>query len=295
MIEIRLAQKGEIIRLKEIWKHCFGDEERYIDFYFKNRYKESDTMVLLYEGEISAMLTMIPIQVVTPEQHTFPSAMLYAIATDPMFQSLGLATEIMNYSHEYLGQNNKAFSILVPAAKSLFDFYHKRNYHEGFYLRELVLTRENIELWDAINSAQPTIFSISPNGYNQRRNLQLKGYLHIAYADQDIDHQKKLSQMSGADLLAIDFENVKGCAAIERISRDKVLIKEILLPQILLKGAIQQISKILPAKEYIIRMPAFTGQVLGGEIRPFGMYRAQSNSKDIIGFDEQGYLGLAFD
>lgn len=295
MIEIRLAQKGEIIRQKEIWKHCFGDEERYIDFYFKNRYKESDTLVLLYEGEISAMLTMIPIQVVTPEQHTFPSAMLYAIATDPMFQSLGLATEIMNYSHEYLGQNNKAFSILVPAVKSLFGFYHKRNYHEGFYLRELFLTRENIELWDAINVAQPTIFSISPNGYNQRRNLQLKGCLHIAYADQDIDYQKKLSQMSGADLFAIDFENVKGCAAIERISPDKVLIKEILLPQILLKGAIQQISKILPGKEYIIRMPAFTGQVLGGEIRPFGMYRAQSNSKDTIVFNEQGYLGLAFD
>lgn len=295
MIEIRLAQKGEIARQKEIWKRCFRDEKSYIDFYYKNRYNESDTMVLLYEGEISAMLTMIPIEVVTPDQQIFPSAMLYAIATDPNFQSLGLATEIMNYSHKYLRLNNKAFSILVPAGKSLFGFYHKRNFHEGFYLRELLLTHENIAIWGGIDITKPKIFSISPSEYNQRRNLQLKGYLHIAYADREIDYQKKLSQMSGADIFAIDFENIKGCAAIERISQDKVLIKEILLPQDLLKSAIRQISEILPAKEYIIRTPAFTGQVLGGEVRAFGMYRAQSNRNGIITFEEQGYLGLAFD
>lgn len=295
MNKVRLALKGEVERQKEIWKRCFGDEDRYIDFYYDNRYKEAETMVLLYEGEISAMLTMIPIQVVTPDQQIFPAAMLYAIATDPQRQSLGLATQLMDYSHEYLKLDNNAFSILVPAGKSLFDFYHKRSYHEGFYLRELLLTREEIETWNGIDECLPIIFSISSNDYNQRRNQQLKGSLHIAYADKEIDYQKKLSQLSGADIYAIDFKNAKGCAAIERISQDKVFIKEILLPQEFLKSALQQITGLLSAKEYIVRTPAYSGQLLGGEVRAFGMYRAQSNREDIIAFDKKGYLGLAFD
>ncbi|WP_425802791.1 GNAT family N-acetyltransferase [Desulfitobacterium sp. Sab5] len=295
MNKVRLALKGEVERQKEIWKRCFGDEDRYIDFYYDNRYKEAETMVLLYEGEISAMLTMIPIQVVTPDQQIFPAAMLYAIATDPQRQSLGLATQLMDYSHEYLGLNNITFSILVPAGKSLFDFYHKRSYHEGFYLRELLLTREEIETWNGIDECLPKIFSISSNDYNQRRNQQLKGSLHIAYADKEIDYQKKLSQLSGADIYAIDLENTKGCGVIERINPDEVIVKEILLPEEFLISSLYKIAELFPAQKYIIRTPAFRGQLLGGEVRAFGMVRPQNDREGIILVEEQGYLGLAFD
>lgn len=295
MNEVRLAHKGEITRQKEIWKSCFGDEDRYIDFFYENRYEESETMVLLDKGEISAMLTMIPIQVVTPDQRTFPSAMLYAIATDPQRRNLGLATHLMDYSHKYLGLNGNFFSVLVPAGESLFDFYRKRNYHEGFYLRESLLAHENIKEWDGIDHSQPKIFSISANEYNGRRNKQLKGRLHVEYADKEMDYQKKLSQLSGADIYAIDDNNAKGCAVIERISPDKVLVKEILLPQYLLKSAVRQISEFLPAKEYIIRTPDYSGQFLGGEVRAFGMYRVQRERKRIISLKDRGYLGLAFD
>lgn len=296
MKEVRLALKGEFKRQKEIWKHCFGDEDRFIDFYYKNRYEESETMVLLYKGEISAMLTMIPIQVVTPDQQKFPSAMFYAIATDPQKQSLGLATQLMDYSHEYLGQKNKAFSILVPAGESLFDFYHKRSYNDGFFLRELLLPRENIEDWEEnLEVSLPQIFPISANEYNLRRNSQLEGYLYVAYADREIDYQKKVSQMSGADIYAIDMENTKGCAVIERINPGEVIVKEILLPEEFLKTALKTIAELLPAQKYIIRTPAFSGERLGGEVRAFGMVRPQSKREGIISVEEQGYLGLAFD
>ncbi|HVJ49655.1 GNAT family N-acetyltransferase [Desulfitobacterium sp.] len=294
MNEIRLAQKDEIVRQKEIWKRCFGDDDCYIDFYYANKYKENETVVLLEDGEIAAMLTMIPTRIVTSDQRSFAAAMFYAIATHPKYQNKGLAKQLMDFCHAYLGATQKDFSLLVPAGKSLFDFYRKQGYQEGFYLREVLLTRERIDDL-ATSECPPIISSLTPTEYNQRRDNQLKRGLHIAYADEEIAYQKKLSQLSGADIYALDNQEIKGCAVIERMTLEKVLIKEILLPGELIQSALRQIAKLLPAKEYVLRTPADQGENWGGSIRPFGMVRKQSKPDIKITSKEQGYLGLAFD
>ncbi|MCR3923125.1 MAG: GNAT family N-acetyltransferase, partial [Firmicutes bacterium] len=91
--EVRLAQRGEVARQKEIWKRCFGDDDRYIDFFYDHRYLEDQTVLLLQDGVISTMLTMIPVNIVTPDEKSFASTMLYAIATYPTMQNQGLATQ----------------------------------------------------------------------------------------------------------------------------------------------------------------------------------------------------------
>jgi len=78
MVEVRWAREGEIDRQKELWKLCFGDPEWYIDFYFANRYKKDETLVLLYNGEIIAMLTLMPVRTVFPDNQSAASSMLYA-------------------------------------------------------------------------------------------------------------------------------------------------------------------------------------------------------------------------
>lgn len=293
--EVRLAQKGEILRQKEIWKLCFGDPDNYIDFYYANRYKEDETLLLLHDGEIVAMLTMIPVKTVDTDKRSFNTAMLYAIATHPNYQNRGFATQLMELSTPYLRANNTEHSILVPAEKRLFDFYRKQGYRDGFCLREALLTHEQIDCLEIHRSCQCTISSITPEEYNHRRNKQLKGRLYIAYGDEDITYQKKLSQLSGADIYAIDVEGVQGCAALERVDSDKVLIKEILLPEEFIYLGIKQITQLLSAKEYILRTPAYLGEQLGGSIRPFGMIRADREIDLEITPEELGYLGFAFD
>ena len=41
---------------------------------------------MLLDGKIVAMLTIIPVEVVTADGRTFPSAMQYAVATHPKYR-----------------------------------------------------------------------------------------------------------------------------------------------------------------------------------------------------------------
>ena len=294
--EVRLAgnAEDEVIQQKEIWKLCFGDSDKFIDFFFKHKYKEDETVLLLHDGEVAARLTMLPVQIVAADRCIFNTAMLYGIAAHPEYQGRGFATRMMSYTHQYLKEKNNAFSVLVPAEKHLFDFYRKQGYQDGFYIREILLTRDRIKKLP-VGEPRCTMKSITPQDYNQIRNKLLSGKIYIAYRDEEISYQKKISQQSGADIFLIEIENARGCAAIERISPGKVFIKEILISDDVLPEALKQIAKIFPADEYIIRMPAFLGEQLEGCIRPFAMVKKTQKVEFKIAPGDLGYLGLAFD
>ena len=295
MSEIRLAQKGDIVRQKEIWKRCFGDPDSYIEFYFTNRYREDETAVLLQDGEILAMLTMISVRTVLPDNRSFNTAMLYAIATHPQYQNRGFATQLMNFSNRYLKAKENAFSVLVPAKMQLFDYYRKQGYQDGFYVREALLLGDRVDCLPIHKLFNCTISSITPEEYNRRRNIQLRGRLFISYHDEDIAYQQRLSQQSGADIYALDIEDIQGCLTLERITSDRVFIKEILLPEDYIYAAIRQVIQQLSAKEYVLRTPPYLGEKFGGSVRPFGVIRRLREIGSVITSDDQGYLGLAFD
>lgn len=294
MSEVRLARAGEVIRQKEIWKLCFGDSKEFIEFYYASRYRPEDTVVLLCQEEIAAMLTMIPVQLNTSDHRSLDATMLYAVATHPQYQHQGFATQLMDFTHYYLEKNNKKLAILVPADQSLFDFYRKFGYQEGFYIREIRLTPEIIDNTPSQKSQEVIISALCPEDYNQRRNGQLKGRLSIEYAVKELAYQKQLAVKSGADLLGIDSDGVQGCAILERMDSDRVIIKELLIPDEFMLQAIKQMMRRCPAKEYILRLPASLGEQFGGSVRPFGMYRAFHEDLEIVP-EDLGYLGIAFD
>lgn len=295
MIEIRFAQKSDANDLKAIWKTCFGDEDQFIDFYFTNRFKENEVVVLTDTGNIAAMLTIVHSRLVTPQSQSYNAAMLYAIATHPDYRNKGCATQLMNFTNNYLSANNIIHTILVPADQHLFEFYHRQGYKDAFYIRVVVMTHEMIDQFVIPENNMLKIKIMGPEAYNGRRNRLLKGCLHIAYADKEIAYQKQLSQHSGADIYALDAEEAQGCAVIERVDSHRVIIKELLLPERFHQAAIRQISKLLPAEEYIVRTPAYKNDYAESSIQPFGVINIFGNNELGLNTQEFGYLGLAFD
>lgn len=295
MIEIRLAKKDDIILQKELWKICFGDDESYIDFYFENKYKDTQAVVLFYGEEMAAMATMIPTKMILSDKKEYDLAMLYAIATHPKYQGKGFSTKIIDFANNYLKDNNKFMSILVPAEESLFGFYRRRGYKDGFYIREMNFTLREIEQIATKITDNCIIKSATSSEYNISRENMLNGTLHIAYSDTDIEYQKSLSRQTGADIYLLDIGGTIGCSIIERINDEKIIIKELLLPDYLIEEGLKEISNLLSAQEYIIRLPAHLGNHLGGEIRHFGMVNISESIGIEISKDQLGYLGIAYD
>ncbi|WP_088227649.1 GNAT family N-acetyltransferase [Desulfosporosinus sp. FKB] len=295
MHKMRLAEIGEEQQQKEIWKLCFGDPERYINFFFTNRYKADETAVMLDDREILAMLTMMPVKTAISDHHSYNTAMLYAIATAPEYQNQGLASKLIDYSCQYLKPCKAEVFVLVPANLKLFDFYRKLGFRNGFYIKETQLNYSSVDTLPVYQQGECLIYPITPEDYNRRRNHQLQGSFYISYCDEDIVYQKKLSQLSGADIYALDIGEIEGCLAVERLSPVKVIIKEILIPADLMTIAIKQLVREIPADEYVLRTHPRFGKYLEGIVRPFGMIKAPEEFEGTSSQENSGYLGLAFD
>lgn len=290
-LEIRKAKKSDLERVKDIWKLCFEDEDYYIDFYFNNREWQEGMSVLLLDGSIVSMLTMIPVNIVRENGDAVKSAMLYAIATHPQFRKRGLADKLMGWCSNYLLSNQVPVTMLVPAEPALFRFYDGRGYRIACYIREVTLTREIIENINNQNGSECELHSAEPYQYNQIRRALLKGRTYVDYREDEILFQKKASQLFNADIYSILTEVGEGCAIVER-TEDIVIVKELLIDEKCIISAIKQISVQMPAQRYIIRTPSFYNSDIGGDTRPFGMVRS---SKLPDPSPHNIYLGIAYD
>lgn len=295
MNEIRFAKYKEIEEQKKIWKLCFNDADNYIDLYYSRRYNKDGTLLLLNDNRLSAMLTMLPSKILTQDNRSFDSAILYAIATHPGYRNRGFASELIDYAGKHLRSQGRAFSLLVPAYGQLFDYYRRLGYYDAFSIRELTLDQEQVNSIPIDKQKRYQISIATATEYNFIRNSQLKGKLFVAYTNEDIDYQKRLSEESGANIYVIESQGICGCIAIERVSTKELLIKELLIPDIHLGETLKQIAHIFPAKKYYLRTPVFSAQALGGIIRPFAMIKKHQDVDLNITADTNGYMGLAFD
>lgn len=298
-MEIRLVKPEDLADLKEVWRMSFGDPDSFIDFYFQTRDWLSETAVLLEDGKAVSMLTMIPVDMIDQKGAKCSAAMLYAIATHPDYQKRGFADRLIEFSNEYLLSKQIAVTLLVPASEELFGFYAKRGYKDGFYVREAVLSRGDIERLQGENRSC-RFMPVKPMEYNAMRRKLLEGHPYLSYRDDEIEFQKRLAVMFDADVYAIVTGDAAGCVYAERISEEEVIVKELLIPDQHLIPVVKRIAELLPAAKYVIRTPAYAGEKLGGEIRPFGMLRANRLSGSNVAADScypigESYLGIAYD
>ncbi|MDD4681496.1 MAG: GNAT family N-acetyltransferase [Clostridia bacterium] len=289
---IRKAEKSDLNRIKVIWKLCFEDENSYIDYYFDNRDWQNEMAVLLIDGNIVSMLTMIPVEINSKSGEKVKSAMLYAIATHPQYRKRGLADKLMDWSSSYLLSNEIPLTMLVPAEPELYKFYDGRGYTTECFIRETIMSSELIENIDDPNQEECRIYSAEPNQYNQTRRRILDGFSYVDYKDSEILYQKKASQLFNADIYIISIGEAEGCAIVERTD-EKVIVKELLIAEKYLVPAIKELLVQMPASTYILRTPAFINGVIGGDIRPFGMIRLSCKLPGPAPRDI--YLGIALD
>ena len=140
---IRFALDSDLPALHALWQEAFEAEVQEAEHYFAHRHRHENMLVALRENEVAGMLSMLPISLVTQEK-TLPARYVFAVATFRKFRGQGISSQLMEAAHAHMQKEGMAASLLVPASKSLFDFYRKRGYETRFWLDSLSLSAHDI-------------------------------------------------------------------------------------------------------------------------------------------------------
>ena len=131
---IRFANKNDVKGIEELWNIAFPEEPDFNKYFFENIFDYTNTLVMLKDNVIVSMAQMMPYEIKDIGKVTY----IYGAATNPFYRKQGLMSELLKRSFIIDTQNNVKASILIPANKSLFDFYSKLGYETGFYVNKYV-------------------------------------------------------------------------------------------------------------------------------------------------------------
>ena len=292
---MRLAQPGDVPRLKEIWALCFGDSAEYIDFYFAHRFVPEQVMVH-EEDEISAMLSMLPLTLYTAGGAD-PAIYIYAVATHPDYQRLGIGGRLLIHTHDYLQRQGVALSVLVPSSDKLFAYYRRFAFdkrldvvEQRYFTGDLSAATENPITPGAVGKLVP--LSLSDFILQRRRFLSpQKSYFH--WDEAALEYQFQVSGMTGgifqldlADCSSI-YPDCSGYVVVEKDS-DTIYIKETSFPACQAFAVAASVQHEFDGSSCCIRFPATEPSPL---VRPFALASLYKETIELSGT----YFGLVLD
>ncbi|MDR0768979.1 MAG: GNAT family N-acetyltransferase [Dysgonamonadaceae bacterium] len=126
---ITFSEDGYKPALKIMWKCSFPtDTDSFIDFYFREVYKNDETLVYLEDREVVAALQMIP-YTLKNHSETLQAGYISGAMTHPDFRRRGFMKALMYASFETMRAKHYDYTFLIPQETWLFRFYEKFGYN----------------------------------------------------------------------------------------------------------------------------------------------------------------------
>lgn len=272
----RPSATSDVPRLKELWKRCFGDEDRYIDHFFRNAYVPERTLVLEEGGQAVSMLVTFPEQIVCADGGCAPACYIYAFCTHPEHQSKGYGRKLLAWAEQWAAQQGCAAALMVPGEESLFRFYEALGYTTTLTHRDVLWQRSELSITD------PKLIPIDAAEYEQERRKWLCGINRIDPASEGLAFQRSLCRFTGAGL----YRAADGIAAVE-CWEGNAEVKELLCSD--LKAGAAAICQGLGAQQVHLYLP---GMLPEGEEKPFAVLKDFGGGIEI---PADSYFAFGFD
>lgn len=129
-------------KIPEMWKVCFGDSQPYFDIYFRERYRNENTLAY-FEGDRAVASLQLLHYNFTYCDTEIPIAYISGACTLPEARKKGYMAALLKRTFEELEKKNIPLSLLVPEEEWLLRFYNKYGYAQTFDKgRDLVLLDE---------------------------------------------------------------------------------------------------------------------------------------------------------
>ena len=283
------AVRGDIPELKRLWQLCFPeDTPEEIASFFHEVFRPEDCLVCREEAQPVSMAFLLPARLHTPEG-LFPIHYLYAAATRPDRQGLGLFGKILQESFRVGRERGTEASCLLPAEEGLIPYYSRFGYRPFF--RTVALRRRGSGVGKGL------AYSDDTEEYHRRRARCLSSReWWVEWPLSLLSFAVKGAVKNGGGLW-FARDAVALCETEERDGGSLLFVRELLCPPERREEVIQMLLssyKTAGGKEEIcLRLPPSPGKERG---TAFGMLRPLTPRAEAwLQRDAAPYLGLAFD
>ncbi|CEN79619.1 GNAT family N-acetyltransferase [Paraclostridium sordellii] len=121
-MDIRYAKDGDLENIKDIWNYCFGDEEVFVDYYFNNKYKSKNTILIEEDGDLMSSLQLNQYKIKL-NNNTYDTSYIVGVSTYPNARGKGYMKDMMEFSLNELYKKGQLVSLLMPIDYRLYRKY----------------------------------------------------------------------------------------------------------------------------------------------------------------------------
>lgn len=128
---IKYADNTIAPQVRHMWKTVFDDPEAYMDIYFRDKYRNENTLVYVEDGKPVASLQMLP-YLFSFCGREIPIAYISGACTLPEYRRKGYMSALLVQSFHEMRKRNIPLSLLVPQEAGLVDFYARFGFAPAF-------------------------------------------------------------------------------------------------------------------------------------------------------------------
>lgn len=128
---IQFADKSTQHQVWDMWKSVFGDSDDYMNIYFRDKYKNENTLLYMVGDKAVASLQMLSYDF-TFHGVEIPIIYLSGLCTLPEFRGNGYMKMLILRSYEVASERGVPLMVLVPQESWLLNFYDKYGFAQTF-------------------------------------------------------------------------------------------------------------------------------------------------------------------
>lgn len=132
--------------LSQLWQSVFLEDQEITEYFFENIFGDTITPVIRVDGEIASTLFLLDCKI-----GDYKGKCVYCAMTNYAHRGKGYMKTLLDYSYGLCLENGFDFLILVPAEKSLFEYYKKCGFEPFGLRRTHTFDGENPQIKDKID------------------------------------------------------------------------------------------------------------------------------------------------
>lgn len=211
---MRYATYDDIDNVKKLWNYCFDDDESFVDYYFRSKYKNENTIVIEKDKKIISSLQLNQYKIKLNNK-VYDTSYIVGVSTLPEARGKGYMKDIMSYALNEIYKKGQLVSILMPIDFRLYRKFGYENCYDQIQYTINVDDLKNFKIKDDFFEIYESNISYINKEFNVNGNIV-----------KDESYYKNLIKEIKSENGYI-YANGNGGYLVYFINKDEIFVREI--------------------------------------------------------------------